>query len=82
MVFSGEGLALPTTETAVAHEAEYQTGMRPVRCEISKFSKDTDIETGWIISFPPEVKKCQIERSKAAQFYEGLKALLATRMKK
>lgn len=56
-VFSAEGLAIPITETIVADEAEVQTGARPVRCEISKFSKDTDAEVTWIISFSREINK-------------------------
>lgn len=55
-VFSAEGLAFPITEAIVADEAEVQTGTRPVRCEVSKFSKDTDAEVTWIISFPQEIR--------------------------
>lgn len=56
-VFSAKGLVIPITEAIVADEAEVQTGTRPVRCEISKFSKETDAEVTWIVSFPHEINR-------------------------
>ncbi len=49
-VMTTEGLTIEITNSIVADEVEAQTGVRPVRCIISKSASDNDIETIWLVS--------------------------------
>ncbi|KAH8200143.1 hypothetical protein TruAng_005714 [Truncatella angustata] len=54
---TAEGLAVDIDETAVVNEAEVQTGVRPVRCVLSKHTSDSDAETNWLVSFTEDIKR-------------------------
>ncbi len=56
-VMSAEGLTIDITEGIVANETEAQTGVRPVKCALSKNTSDNDIETTWMVSFTEEIIK-------------------------
>ncbi|KAH8193575.1 hypothetical protein TruAng_012258 [Truncatella angustata] len=56
-VMTAEGLIIEIDETAVANEAELQTGVRPVRCVLSKYTSDGDAETDWLVSFTGEINR-------------------------
>ncbi|KAH8194324.1 hypothetical protein TruAng_011500 [Truncatella angustata] len=56
-VMTAEGLTVEIDETAVANEAELQTGVRPVRCVLSKHTSDGDAETDWLVSFTKEINR-------------------------
>lgn len=54
---TAEGLTVEIDETAVANEAELQTGVRPVRCILSKHTSDGGPETDWLVSFTEEISR-------------------------
>ncbi len=52
---SAEGLTININKSIVANEAEAQTGVRPVKCAISKNTSENDIETTWMVAFTEEI---------------------------